>query len=88
MVRRLKNGPEKLDAHDNIMKKQLSAGIIEKVSITPEGKEFYILHKLVVRGNTESTKMRIVYVALARSNSQTDQTLKVYESIISKLDQL
>lgn len=68
LVRKLKKEPDKLDAYDNIIKEQLSEGIIEKAVEKPDGKEFYIPHKPVIRENAESTKMRIVYDASARSN--------------------
>ena len=37
----------------------------------PQGKEFYVPHKAVVRETAESTKIRIVYDASARGNVET-----------------
>ena len=37
----------------------------------PQGKEFYVPHKAVVRETAESTKIRIVYDAAARGNVET-----------------
>ena len=38
------------------------------VTRQPNGKEYYLPHKPVIRENAESTKMRIVYDASAKSN--------------------
>ena len=47
---------------------QKSEGIVETASEPPQGKEFYIPRKPVVRMAAESTKLRIVYDASARAN--------------------
>ena len=36
------------------------------------GKQFYLPHKAVIRENRESTKLRIVYNASARGNTQSN----------------
>lgn len=51
------------------MVKQLSEGIIEKVTCEAvSGKEFYLPHRPVVREQAETTKVRIVYDASAIPN--------------------
>ena len=65
---KLKKDSEKFEKYDHIIKKQLAEGIIERVTSQPNGKEYYIPHKPVIRENAESTKMRIVYDASAKSN--------------------
>ena len=50
------------------IEQQKSEGIVETASEPPQGKEFYIPHKPVVRMAAESTKLRIVYDASARAN--------------------
>lgn len=49
-----------LEKYDAIIKDQIEEGIVEQVSGTPVGKEFYIPYKAVVREAAESTKLRIV----------------------------
>ena len=56
------------EQYDNIIKKQLAEGIIERVTSQPNSREYYIPHKPVISENAESTKMRIVYDASAKSN--------------------
>ena len=68
LLRKLKKDPEKFEKYDNIIKEQLAEGIIERVTSQPDGKEYYVPHKPVIRVNTESTKMRIVHDASAKSN--------------------
>ena len=46
-------------------------GIVEKVTSDPVGREFYIPHKPVIRESAESTKLRIVFDASARSNEKS-----------------
>ena len=58
-----------VESYDNIIQTQLNEGIIERVTGPPEGPEFYIPHKPVIREAAESTKLRIVYDASARAHS-------------------
>ena len=57
-----------LQKYDGIIQDQLSQGIVERVHSEPQGKEFYIPHKAVIRETAESTKIQIVYDASARAN--------------------
>ena len=52
-----------LQKYDGVIQDQLSQGIVERVHSEPEGKEFYIQHKAMIRETAESTKIRIVYDA-------------------------
>lgn len=67
LVQRLKrNG--KIEDYDTIIQEQLRGGIVEEPQMSAKGREFYIPHKAVIRGNAETTKMRIAYDASARAN--------------------
>ena len=68
LVRKLEKQGE-LERYDNIIKDQLTQGIVEHAEEEVEGREFYIPHKAVLRDNAESTKMRIVYDASARATA-------------------
>ena len=48
------------EVYDNIIPDQVKAGIVEKALVN---KEFYLPHKYVVKEKTETTKLRIVYLA-------------------------
>ena len=65
---KLKKDHKIFEQYDNLIKEQLAEGIIERVTSQSNSKEYYIPHKLVIRENAESTKMRIVYDASAKSN--------------------
>ena len=53
--------------YDEVIKDQIAAGIVERVSEPAKGTEFYIPHKAVVRETAKTTKLRIVYGASARA---------------------
>jgi hypothetical protein len=67
----LTNDPELLEKYDNIIKEQLEDGVVERVTESAQGKEFYLPHKPVVRESAESTKVRIVFDASARENESS-----------------
>ena len=77
---KLKKDPEKLEQYDNIIKEKLTEGIIERVTSQPNGKEYFIPHKPVITENAESTKMRILYDALAKSNCSSPSLSKCLET--------
>ncbi len=58
------------EKYAEVIEQQKSEGIVETAPGPPTGKEFYIPHKPVIRTEAESTKLRIVYDASARENSQ------------------
>ncbi|XP_068739951.1 uncharacterized protein [Montipora capricornis] len=70
LVKKLEKQPGMLEKYDEIIRDQLAQGIVESAEGEPEGKEFYIPHKPVVRETAESTKIRIVYDASARAYHQ------------------
>ena len=70
-LKRLNNQPEVLQEYDSIIQEQLKAGIIERVNayeIPEVGKTHYIPHHPVIRKQTLSTKLRMVYDASNRLN--------------------
>ena len=67
LVKKLWKQPGMLEKYDEIIRDQLAQGIVERAEGEPEGKEFYIPHKPVVRETAEKTKIRIVYDASARA---------------------
>jgi hypothetical protein len=71
LVLKLDKKPELFQRYREIIKEQEEQGIIEKVTQQPQGREFYLPHKLVVRESAESTKVRIVYDASARANDDS-----------------
>ena len=79
LVQRLKRSG-KLEDYDAIMQQQLEEGIIEEAEMPARGKEFYIPHKAVIRENSETTKMRIVYDASARAYDKAPSFNECLES--------
>ena len=71
LVQKLESKPELFQQYCEIIKDQEKQGIIEKVTREPEGREFYLPHKPVVRESAESTKVRIVYDASAKANDDS-----------------
>ena len=68
-LQRLSNLQNKLErlvvtgGYAEVNEDQKSEGIVEVASDPPQGKEFYIPHKPVIRMGAETTKLRIVYDA-------------------------
>ena len=71
LLKKLQKEPNLLAQYDEVIQDQLAKGIVERVSSDPVGREFYIPHKPVVREAAESTKLRIVFDASARSNERS-----------------
>ena len=71
LIKRLKRDPALFEEYDQKIKDQIEEGIVEEAPKDPEGIEFYIPHKPVVRETAESTKLRIVYDASAKPNEQS-----------------
>jgi len=69
-VRKLEKQPGMLEKYDDIIQDQLAQGIVERALKEPEGREFYLPHKTVIRETAESTKIRIVYDTSARANRE------------------
>ena len=57
------------DQYNTIIQEQREDGSVEPAPTEPKGTEFYIRHRAVVRENAETTKLRIVYDALARESA-------------------
>ena len=58
------------EAYDSVIKDQLESNIIEEVSdteINNSSKEFYMLHRAVIRESAESPKLRVAYDASVKS---------------------
>ena len=58
------------EKYAEMINQQKTEWIVESATEPPTGKEFYIPHKPVMRTQAESTKLRVVYDASARENSQ------------------
>ena len=71
LVQKLERKPELFQQYREIINEQEEQGIIEKVTQEPEGREFYLPHRPVVRESAESTKVRIVYDASAKANDDS-----------------
>ena len=68
MEKKLDGRPEMLRKYDEIMKAQLSAGIIERVATKAViGEETHSPHRAVIRDDKETTKLRIVYDLSAKN---------------------
>ena len=72
LLRRLRHDCKILLEYDSVIKEQERLGIIEKVELgedePPGDKIHYLPHHAVVRQDKETTKVRVVYDASARSN--------------------
>ena len=61
--------PTVLQQYDNVIQDQLKKGMIQPVQDledTQEEKVHYLLHHAVIRQDRETTKLRVVYDALAK----------------------
>ena len=62
----------RLQDYDQIMREQMSDGIIEPIPTHPTGEVVhYVPHQAVIREDAETTKMRIVYDCSTRANPQS-----------------
>ena len=61
----------KLEEYNEIMREQLTTGVIEHVPESPSGNiVHYVPHQPVIREKAESTKMRIVYDCSSKANDK------------------
>lgn len=68
--RKLDKTPELKKEYDNIVKQQLSDGVVEEAPETPTGQRtYYMPHKPVVRQNATTTKVRMVFDASAKPSA-------------------
>lgn len=70
-LNKLNRNPETLQQYHQKIDDQLKKGIVEVAPNEVEGPEFYLPHKPVIRETAESTKLRIVYDASARTDTQS-----------------
>ena len=71
LLRQLQQDPEILQEYNSIIQKQLHDRIVQKVENTEpmgSGRVHYLLHHAVVRQDKETTKLRIVHDASAKSD--------------------
>ena len=71
LLKRLEQNPETFKAYNQVIRDQLLNNMIEKTSQnqSENPKEFFLPHRPVIRQNAESTKLRVVYDASAKSDS-------------------
>ena len=72
LVKNLKRSPETFEAYDKVIRDQLENNVVEEVKSENEAtndKEFYLPHKAVIRKDAETTKLRVVYDASAKSET-------------------
>ena len=70
LMKRLEKDEKLLETYDGIMKEQLNNHVLERVEEgddPPAGKVYYMPHTCVVREEKETTKVRIVYDASAKT---------------------
>ena len=70
LVHRLQQKPDVLKSYDDVIKNQLESGIIEKVNneeSVASGKVHYLPNREVIRLDKETTKLRVVFDASAKS---------------------
>ena len=72
LLRRLQTQPRMLSEYDNIIREQLRQGIVEYVGSQEKPKSFsgdyhYLPHHGVIRQDSETTKLRIVYDGSAKA---------------------
>ena len=71
LLKRLQSTPDILSQYDAIIREQMKSGIVETVTSPgggPIGRVHYLPHHAVVREDKQTTKLRIVYDASARSD--------------------
>ena len=71
LLKQLEQNPEIFEAYDQVIRDQLVNNLIENVSEnqSKNPKEFFLPHRPVIRKNVESTKLRVVWDASAKSES-------------------
>ena len=70
LTKRLEKDPDLLKRYDEIIQTQLAKGMVEKVDVSEmnnENKKHYIPHHVVVKPDSATTKLRVVYDASAKT---------------------
>ena len=71
LVRNIQQEPEKFKEYDEI-KAQITNGIVERTPVTPDAnREFYFPHNPAFREGAETTKLRVVCDASAKSSRES-----------------
>ena len=71
LIYRLQQKPDVLKSYDDVIQDQLENGVIEKVNREESpapSKVYYLPHREVIRLDKETTKLRVVFDASAKSN--------------------
>eukprot|EP00794_Sanderia_malayensis_P000965 gene965-biopygen216 len=69
LIKRLERDPDLYMKYDQIIQDQKEKGIVEVADKESTGKVFYLPHKEVIRETAETTKLRIVFDASAKTNT-------------------
>ncbi|XP_068692782.1 uncharacterized protein [Montipora foliosa] len=74
-LQRLRSKPELLQQYDSVSKEQLNAGVVELIAKSHDldtlpGTVHYIPHKEVLKEDKTTTKLRVVYDAIAKSRNE------------------
>ena len=89
LYKRLSRDPDRLIIYDNIIKTQESDEVIESVDksyLSLPNSRHYIPHRVVIREDRETTKMRIVYDASAKKfGPSLNDCLEIGPSLLPKL---
>ena len=87
LLRRLRQNPTILQEYDSTIRHQIEQGIVEVVEDPQSnvtGRVHYLPHHAVIRRDKETTKLRIVYDASARSNGPSLNDCIPGRSLISE----
>lgn len=92
LLRRLRQNPEILKKYDSTIREQLRDGIIEVVEeekATDPGPVHYLPHHVVIRQDKETSKVRILYDASAKSSGPSlNECLHVGPKFNQKINEL
>ena len=94
LVKRLKTQPQVLAEYNEILEEQERLGIIETVPVTEiaaeVGEVHYLPHRAVIRKDKQTTWLRIVYDASARSNNgpSLNQILHAGPSLLPLINEI
>ena len=67
-MKRLSQNPEQLRLYDSIIQEQLQQGVVEIVRETAKYESGYLPHRGVFRHDKQTTKLRVVYDASAKTD--------------------
>ena len=70
LTKRLEKDPDLLRRYDEIIQTQVERGIVEKVDVSEmnnANRKHYIPHHVIIKPNSTTTKLRVVYDASAKT---------------------